>query len=126
MLLPLDQGRCEAHVRFLGKQLSQLGVLLQAKQASEASIGISTETGTNKIAKLSWVGLGDEITLRTSPMLMDLGGLGLPVLVMSASATGLPGDGRPGRLALGFGFGFGFGFRPPSAAPGRVGKVRVR
>jgi hypothetical protein len=65
---------------------------------------------------LVWVVEG--ITLRTSPTLTDLGGLGLPVLVMSASATGFPGDGRLGRLALGFGFCFGFGFRPPSAAPG--------
>ena len=59
-------------------------------------------------------------------MLMDLGGLGLPVLVMSASAAGFPGDRRPGRLALGFGFGFCFGFKPPSAAPGQVGKLRLR
>ena len=45
-----------------------------------------------------------------------LGGPGLPVLVMSASAAGFPPDRGPGQLALGFGF--GLGFRPPSGAPG--------
>lgn len=44
---------------------------------------------------------------------MCLGGPGLPVLVMSASAAGFPPDRRPGQLALGFGF--GLGFRPPNA-----------
>lgn len=52
------------------------------------------------------------MTLRMSATLIDLDGLGLPMLVMSASGTSFPcSNWSLGPLVL------GFGFEPPSTPP---------